>query len=54
MYRMRNQIIHGFIAVDMEIVWKTIQLELPDLPDQIGRLLKAFPEHRQVPGNSDL
>ena len=30
-YQMRNAVAHGYFKVDFEIVWKTIQNELPGL-----------------------
>lgn len=33
-YQMRNSLAHGYFKVDMEIVWKTIQKDLPDLHAQ--------------------
>lgn len=30
-YQMRNAVAHGYFQVDLEIVWKTIQGDLPDL-----------------------
>ena len=35
MYTMRNRVSHGYDKVDFEIVWKTIQSNLPDLHAQI-------------------
>lgn len=35
MYTMRNRVSHGYDKVDLEIVWKTIQNDLPDLHAQI-------------------
>ncbi len=32
---MRNALAHGYFKVDLEIVWKTIQNNLPDLHTQI-------------------
>ena len=32
---MRNALAHGYFKVDLEIVWKTIQSNLPDLHAQI-------------------
>lgn len=32
---MRNALAHGYFKVDLEIVWKTIQSNLPDLRAQI-------------------
>lgn len=31
MYAMRNRVSHGYDKVDFEMVWKTIQNDLPDL-----------------------
>ncbi len=30
-YQMRNAIAHGYFKVDFEVVWKTIQRDLPNL-----------------------
>ena len=38
-YTMRNRILHGYFKVDIEIVWKTIQNDLPELAMQIDGLL---------------
>ena len=35
MYTMRNRVSHGYDKVDLEIVWKTIQGDLPGLYAQI-------------------
>lgn len=44
MISMRNKVIHEYIAVDVEILWKTIQEDLPMLKEQIEELpdFKAF------------
>ena len=34
-YQMRNAVAHGYFKVDFEIVWKTIQNNLPELHAQI-------------------
>lgn len=34
-YQMRNAVAHGYFKVDLEIVWKTIQSDLPTLNSQI-------------------
>ncbi len=36
-YEMRNAVAHGYSKVDYQVVWKTIQNDLPDL----YRLIKA-------------
>lgn len=38
MYTMRNRVSHGYDKVDMEIVWKTVQSDLPGLCAQIQNL----------------
>ena len=38
MISMRNKVIHKYIAVDVEILWKTIKEDLPKLKDQIQKL----------------
>jgi uncharacterized protein with HEPN domain len=40
-YEMRNALAHGYFQVDLEIVWKTIHNDLPDLKFQINKL-RAF------------
>ena len=37
MYTMRNRVSHGYDKVDLEIVWKTIQTDLPGLKEKIQR-----------------
>jgi uncharacterized protein with HEPN domain len=38
-YAMRNRVAHGYFKVDFEIIWKTINSELPVLHAQIKHLL---------------
>ena len=35
MYWMRNRISHGYFSIDFEIIWKTIEQDLPELKIQI-------------------
>ncbi|PYE88527.1 HepT-like ribonuclease domain-containing protein [Phyllobacterium leguminum] len=37
-YQMRNAVTHGYFKVDFEIVWKTIQRDLPALHAQIAKI----------------
>ena len=37
-YLMRNRVAHGYFSVDFEIVWKSIQKDLPELQQQISKL----------------
>jgi uncharacterized protein with HEPN domain len=43
MYTMRNRVSHGYDKVDLEIVWNTIQVDLPDLHARIAKLSTALP-----------
>lgn len=38
MISMRNKVIHEYIAVDLEILWKTINEDFPKLKEQIKGL----------------
>lgn len=37
-YLMRNRISHGYFSVDLEVVWKTVQHDIPELALQIQTL----------------
>lgn len=39
MYGMRNRIVHDYFEVDIEVVWQTVQRDLPVLRQQIEALL---------------
>ena len=39
-YEMRNVLAHGYFKVDLEIVWNTIQNQLPQMRRQIEQLIK--------------
>ena len=41
-YTMRNRVSHGYFQVDLEIVWKTIHIDLLELHTQIRRLLEQI------------
>jgi len=40
--RMRDKIIHFYFGVDYEIVWKVIKERLPEVKQQIKRVLKEL------------
>ena len=42
MYTMRNRISHGYDKVDLELVWKTIQSDLPGLHEQVVKVRATF------------
>jgi uncharacterized protein with HEPN domain len=37
-YEMRNALSHGYFKVDFEIVWKTIERDLPEFENSIRRI----------------
>ncbi|MFN3737187.1 DUF86 domain-containing protein [Hydrogenophaga sp.] len=38
-YEMRNALAHGYFTVDLNIVWATVQSDLPGLKAQVNALL---------------
>lgn len=47
-YQMRNAVAHGYFKVDCEIVWKTIQRELPSLYFQIQKAMRDITDQDDV------
>jgi len=46
MRTMRNKLIHDYFDVDLDIVWSTVQQDLPTLAKQIRELMLAtMPNH---------
>jgi uncharacterized protein with HEPN domain len=41
-YAMRNRVAHGYFKVDLDMVWKTIHSDLPELHTQIKQLLEQI------------
>ncbi len=39
---MRNKLVHEYFDVDIEVVWKTIQDDLPKLKKQIDKAVKGL------------
>lgn len=37
---MRNKVVHEYFGIDEEILWKTIQEDLPVFKKQIAKLLR--------------
>lgn len=40
-YAMRNRISHGYFEMDLDLVWQTVQTDLPVLEAQIRTLIDA-------------
>lgn len=39
---MRNKVIHEYFGIDEEILWKTVQEDIPVFKKQIAKFLKGF------------
>ena len=39
MVAMRNKLIHEYFGVDLEVIWRTVQEDLPPLRDEIRTVL---------------
>ena len=42
LYWMRNRVSHGYFAVDLELVWKTLERDIPELQEQIQKIYKQL------------
>lgn len=47
-YQMRNAVAHGYFKVDLEIVWKTIQKDLPSLRQQVQAVSDELPQDNEA------
>jgi uncharacterized protein with HEPN domain len=45
-YGMRNQLSHGYFAVDLDVVWKVIQRDIPDLRKELEAAIAALDSRR--------
>lgn len=48
-YAMRNRVAHAYHQVDLEIVWKTIQADLPKLSQQVVELIELIGGDSETP-----
>lgn len=39
-YLMRNQVSHGYFSVDLEIMWKTLRNDIPELRKQLCGIIE--------------
>lgn len=46
-YEMRNVLAHGYFQVDLSVVWRTLEVDLPQLDGQIKALLILMPKKTQ-------
>ena len=43
---MRNRLIHGYFAVDLDILWTVVSDDLPELIESLERLLTGNADSR--------
>ncbi len=36
---MRNRLVHGYDAIDLDVLWDTVQIDLPQLIQELDRIL---------------
>jgi uncharacterized protein with HEPN domain len=41
---MRNRLIHGYDSVDLDILWDTIEVDLPPLIVELGKIISETGE----------
>jgi uncharacterized protein with HEPN domain len=41
-YAMRNQLSHGYFAIDLDVVWKVIERDIPDLRKALEAVIAAL------------
>lgn len=46
MYLMRNRVSHGYFSVDMAVIWKTVQRDIPELEQQIMALDRSIRQQK--------
>jgi len=42
-YGMRNRVVHGYFSVSTEMVWDSVQVDVPMLREQIFKVLDELP-----------
>ncbi len=41
-YGARNALAHGYFKVDLDVVWKTVERDLPMLEAQVGKVIQSL------------
>ncbi len=39
---MRNQLSHGYFVIDLDVVWKVIERDIPELQKKLEAAIAAF------------
>ncbi len=45
---MRDKLMHRYFGVDLEVVWKTVKEDIPELKKTIGQILNKEKKHKQI------
>jgi len=48
-YWMRNRLSHGYFSVDLELVWKTVERDIPELETQVLLLMRGTDAGTTIP-----
>lgn len=48
MARMRDRLIHDYFGVDLDIVWRVLQTNIPALQQEVRRIMDAGEVNREV------
>ena len=51
---MRDKLIHDYIGVDLAVVWKTIQEDIPEMEEDIRKIINIEKESENEKGQDDL
>ncbi len=46
-YATRNWLSHGYFKINLEVVWQTIEIDLPELQAQVVKVLAVFSAHQK-------
>jgi len=41
---MRNRIVHDYLGIDDDIVWKTVHERIPELIEQLNAIILSLPD----------
>ena len=44
MIGMRNVVVHGYFGVDIDVIWRTVQEDVPMLKRQVQQILNSLQE----------
>jgi uncharacterized protein with HEPN domain len=43
-YGMRNRVAHGYFAVSLPMIWDSVEVDIPDLRKEMGKVLEGLRE----------